>query len=303
MTPEHQRLLDDFVYHLRLEQGCSPHSLDAYRRDVTKLVGYVEDEGLVLTALQRTDLHAFLALLYDLGLSPTSQARVLSGVKSFYRYLELEGIVEHNLIELMESPRRSRKLPSVLTVEEIDAMVGAIDLSKPEGHRNKAIVELLYGSGLRVTELITLRLMDVILEHEAVRVIGKGDKQRYVPMSGPSIRALELYLEQRRAMTTKQGSEDTLFLNRRGTGLSRIMIFYIIRDLAALVGIEKPISPHTLRHSFASHMVEGGANLRAVQIMLGHESISTTEIYVHVNNQMLRQELLLHHPWYAQWEH
>ena len=231
------------------------------------------------------------------SISPRSQARVISGIKSFYKFLTLQGFVSHNPTLLIEPPQLGRHLPEVLTVQEIDAMVAAIDLNKWEGQRNRAIIETLYGCGLRVSELVGLRMSQIFEQDEYIVVQGKGNKQRLVPISATALEQIHLYLEQtRNNQVVKRGCEDILFLNRRGAALSRVMIFYIVKDLCAVAGIRKQISPHTLRHSFATHLLEGGANLRAIQQMLGHESITTTEIYVHIDRSSLRREILEHHP-------
>ena len=235
--------------------------------------------------------------LQDVGIQPRSQARIISGIKGFYKFLRLEGYMDSDPTELLPTPKIGRHLPEVLTIAEIDSMIAAIDMSKPEGQRNRAIIETLYGCGLRVSELVSLRLSQLFLEERYVVVLGKGNKQRLVPISPVAIEQIALYLEQTRSRQVAQrGSEDILFLNRRGAMLTRQMIFHIIKQLCELAGVRKVISPHTLRHSFATHLLEGGANLRAIQQMLGHESITTTEIYVHIDRSRLRDEILAHHP-------
>jgi len=291
-------LIKEYALYLKLECGHSSNSIDAYIRDVEKLVGFLEAEGLSLYHIDRTVLHQFMAALSDIGIHPRSQARILSGIKSFYRYLATEGKIENDPTELMESPKIGFRLPETLTLEEIDALLSAIDLSKPEGQRNKAMLETLYSCGLRVSELIAVKFSDLFFDEGFIRVTGKGDKQRLVPISPKAIREIELYFYDRKNRAAKKGFEDMLFLSKRGTSLSRIMVFHIIKKLAEEAGIKKNISPHTFRHSFASHLLEGGANLRAIQAMLGHEKITTTEIYTHVNNHHLREEILTHHPWY-----
>ena len=291
-------LIKEYTLYLQLECGYSPNSVDAYVRDVGKLVAFLESERLSLFHIDVSVLHEFMATLADVGIHPRSQARILSGIKSFYRYLALEGKIEIDPTELMESPKIGHRLPEVLTIEEIDAILAAIDLSKPEGQRNKAMLETLYSCGLRVSELIAVKFSDLFFEEGFIRVTGKGDKQRLVPISPKAIREIELYFHNRKNTEAKKGDEEILFLSKRHTSLSRIMVFHFIKELAEVVGIKKNVSPHTFRHSFASHLLEGGANLRAIQEMLGHEKITTTEIYTHVNNQYLREEILTHHPWY-----
>ena len=257
-----------------------------------------EQKGDVdFAAVTRQQLEEFLCTLHDLGIAARSQARIISGIKSFFRFLKMEGRITTDPTTLLPAPRMGRHLPEVLTVAEIDAMISCIDLSHPQGQRNRAILEVLYGCGLRVSELVDLRLSQIFMEDEYIVVIGKGDKQRLVPISQEALRQVQLYLEQTRAeQKAQRGSEDILFLNRRGGKLTRVMIFHIVKELAQLAGIRKTVSPHTLRHSFATHLLEGGANLRAIQQMLGHESIATTQIYVHIDRSTLRQEILAHHP-------
>jgi integrase/recombinase XerD len=276
----------------------SANTRSAYTTDVQKLcVAQDITTESQLAAVTPETLQTFMADMHDLGISPRSQARIVSGLKSFFHYLRMERIVETDPTLLLESPRVGRHLPEVLSVEEIDAMIAAIDLSTPEGKRNRAIVETMYGCGLRVSELCNLEINNVNLDNRFIIVTGKGSKQRMVPMSEISVDLITDYIANERAdVPVKSGEEGILFLNRRGRRLSRVMIFYIIRDLAALAGVKKEVSPHTLRHSFATHLLEGGANLRAIQQMLGHESISTTEIYLHMDNTRLREEIMLHHP-------
>ena len=291
------RLLDNYRAYLTLEKGLAANSVAAYSDDVDKLLRWLEEAGTPPEAVSPDDLHAFVASLHDVGIGPRSQARIISGIKSFYHYLREEELIEHDPTALLPSPRLERKLPEVLTVEEIDAMIDAIDMEKPEGERNRAIIETLYGCGLRASELIGLRLSQVFPEEGYLSVIGKGDKQRLVPISPVALQCIADYVEGSRAdIEPKRGCDDILFLNRRGGQLSRVMIFYIVKELCALAGIRKNISPHTLRHSFATHLLEGGANLRAIQQMLGHESITTTEIYVHIDRSRLRREIMEHHP-------
>lgn len=291
------QLLDNYQAYLSLEKGLAANSIAAYTDDVGKLLRWLSDASIAPAEASANDLHTFVASLHDVGISPRSQARIISGIKSFFHYLREEELIDRDPTALLPSPRLERKLPEVLTVEEIDAMIDAIDMSKPEGERNRAIIETLYGCGLRASELIGLRLSQIFPQEGYISVIGKGDKQRLVPISPVALQCIADYVEGSRAgVEPKRGSEDVLFLNRRGGALSRVMIFYIVKDLCALAGIRKVISPHTLRHSFATHLLEGGANLRAIQQMLGHESITTTEIYVHIDRTRLREEIMLHHP-------
>jgi integrase/recombinase XerD len=292
------KVIESYTAFLSLERGLSDNTRMAYAADVHKLCDALDivDET-ALSAVTAEDLQSFLADIHDLGISPRSQARIVSGLKSFFKYLRLERIVEIDPTILLESPRIGRHLPEVLSVEEIDRMISSIDLSTPEGNRNRAIIETMYGCGLRVSELCNLELNNIDLQNLFLIVNGKGSKQRMVPMSEISAQLIADYVSNERAdVPVKSGEEGIVFLNRRGRRLSRVMIFYIIRDLAALAGITKEVSPHTLRHSFATHLLEGGANLRAIQQMLGHESISTTEIYLHIDNTRLREEIMLHHP-------
>ena len=286
-----------FDAYLRIEKGLSPNTAASYCRDVEHLLQFASDNGKSASDITRQDLELFLGTLYDLGISPRSQARIISGIKSFYKFLKMEGVIDVNPTLLLPAPRIGRHLPDVLTLDEIDRMIACIDLSKPQGQRNRAIIEVLYGCGLRVSELVELKLSQIFEQEEYITVIGKGDKQRLVPISQEALEQINLYLEQtRNNQVVQRGCEDILFLNRRGNRLTRVMIFYIVKELCELAGIRKTVSPHTLRHSFATHLLEGGANLRAIQQMLGHESIETTEIYVHIDRSTLRQEILTHHP-------
>lgn len=291
-------LIDDFNSCLLLERGLAQNTICAYDVDITHLLTFLNSRGIPINETTADQLHEFLRELSDLELAPRSMARILSGIKSFYRFLRMEHYMELDPTELLEAPRIERHLPDVLTVEEIDAMVRAIPVGKDESTRNHAIIETLYGSGLRVSELADLRLSLLNLEEGLVIVEGKGSKQRMVPLSPVSVSLIQLYLPQRMQLNIKPDSSDILFLNRRGGKMSRVMVFYIIRDLAKAAGITKKVSPHTLRHSFATHLLEGGANLRAIQELLGHESIATTEIYLHVDRSALRRELISHHPHY-----
>ena len=282
--------------YLKLQRGYSANTLDAYIRDLEKLTDYLESEGVSLLDVKLSDLQHFAAGLHDIGIGPRSQCRILSGVRSFYRFLQLDGYREDDPTELLESPVLGSHLPEVLTTAEVDALEGSIDLSKWEGQRNRAIIEVLFSCGLRVSELVHLKLSNLYLQEQYVRVFGKGSKERLVPISPRAIRELELWFYDRNLMNIKPGEEDYVFLNRRGAHLTRTMILIMIKRQAEEAGIRKTISPHTLRHSFATALLEGGADLRAIQAMLGHESIGTTEIYTHIDMTTLRQQILEHHP-------
>ena len=294
-----EKIRDDYNAHLLLEKGLSGNTVDAYSRDVEHLCDFLQMEGVALDCVSPDHLHEFMAVVGELGISARSRARMLSGVKSFFKFLILEGYLEENPAEFIESPTLARELPDVLSVEEIDAMIGAIPSDKDESLRNHAIIETLYGSGLRVSELIDIRISRLDLKERMLIVEGKGSKERLVPVSPVAIQLIEEWLVKRNRITVKPEGEDILFLNRRGGPLTRQMIFHIIKELAALAGIKKTVSPHTLRHSFATHLLEGGANLRAIQEMLGHETIATTELYLHLDRSRLRRELLDHHPHYV----
>jgi integrase/recombinase XerD len=287
----------NFETYLRLEKSLSENSVEAYLGDVSKLEKYFTEKGSEVTPdlVRYSDLKEFLVWFGIDNTNTRTQSRVLSGIRAFFRYLLIEGEIEENPASLIESPRIGLKLPEVLSVIEIDSMINAIDLSKPEGHRNKAIIETLYGCGLRVSELVNLRLTDIHYGEGYVVVTGKGNKQRLVPISGKALQEIDLYKKDRDSLSVIY-DQNVLFLNRRGSRLTRAMIFTIIKDLAARAGIRKNISPHTFRHSFATHMIEAGADLRAVQEMLGHESIMTTEIYTHIDRSYLRDTLILFHP-------
>ena len=285
-----------FRVYLRMEKGMSRNTELGYLGDVDKLFSFLRGEKSVVE-VEECDLHNMVCCLRDIGMSPASQARIVSALKTFFKFLKTEGYIDKSPAELLETPRLGRHLPTVLSVEEIDSMIAAIDMSKAEGQRNRAIVETLYGCGLRVSELVDLKMSQVYAQEGFVVVTGKGDKQRIVPISPVALEEIARYIEEYRSfLTVKRGNEDVLFLNRRGSKLTRVMIFYIIKGLCEAAGIRKDISPHTLRHSFATHLLEGGANLRAIQQMLGHESITTTEIYVHIDRSMLREEILHYHP-------
>lgn len=289
-------VIDAYEAYLILERGLSDNTREAYVRDVGKLVRYLETETVTLREVTTDTLRAFAADLFDLGISPRTQARIVSGIRSFFRFMKLEGYLDSNPSLLLESPALRRHLPEVLRVDEIDAMIGAIDMEKAEGQRNRAIMETLYGCGLRVSELINLEISKLYFDEQFIMVHGKGDKERIVPISPQAIREIKDYLPDRALLPVKRGEENILFLNRRGHRLTRVMIFYIIKQLAEAAGIRKEVSPHTLRHSFATHLLEGGANLRAIQQMLGHESIATTQIYIHLDTTTLRSDILAYHP-------
>lgn len=289
-------MINRYNTYLRLEKALSANSIDAYLTDLDKLIRFVESEGLKFDEVSYENLQQFVAQLHDVGIHPRSQARIISGIKSFYRFLFLDGYITVDPTELLETPKIGLKLPEVLSVNEINDILDSIDLSVPEGHRNRAMLEVLYSCGLRVSELINLRFTDIYIDEGFIKVEGKGGKQRLVPISDIAIREIKNYLYDRNTVVVKKGFEDVLFLSRRGTSLSRIMVFHIIKQQAELAGITKNVSPHTFRHSFATHLLEGGANLRAIQEMLGHEKITTTEIYTHIDRQFLRKEILEHHP-------
>ena len=292
------KILQGYRAYLLLERGLSANTREAYLSDVGKFCAWATSDPQCpsVTAVGTEHVEAFVASLHDLGISPRSQARIISGLRSFYKYLRLEGLMEVDPTALIDAPRIGAHLPEVLSIEEIDNMESCIDLGKAEGQRNLAIIETLYSCGLRVSELCNLQMSKVSLTDKVVMVEGKGNKQRMVPMSDSAVQEITLYLEDRNHIDVKPGEEDILFLNRRGKRLTRVMVFYIIKQLAELAGITRPISPHALRHSFATHLLEGGANLRAIQMMLGHESIATTQIYLHTDTSSLRREILLHHP-------
>ena len=294
-------LIKRFLIYLRLEQSLSDNSVEAYMHDIELLMQYLEsiNHSKSLKDINQENIENFLAYLYDLGLSSNSQARILSGIKKFYAYLLQEKLVTENPTGLISSPSIGRHIPDVLSYEEICSLIDSIDLSLPFGHRNKAIIEIMYGCGLRVSEVTSLKISNIYVEDEFIRIFGKGDKERLIPISQSIIKTLNLYIDgERKFQNINPKHTDTLFINRRGSGLSRQMVFLIIKDLAEKAGIKKNIGPHTIRHSFATHLLEGGADLRAVQQMLGHSSISTTEIYTHVSDQYLREVITLFHPRY-----
>lgn len=289
-------VVSKYKNYLLLERSLSKNSIAAYMEDLAKLLGYLDNEQLNIRAVKLEHLEQFVAQLYDLGINARSVARVISGVKSFFNFLILDGYLDNDPTELLEAPKIGLKLPTVLSLAEIEAMMNEIDLSTNEGHRNRAILEVLYSCGLRVSELIGLKFSDLFLNEGFIKVQGKGGKQRLVPISPTAIREIENYLIDRKKIVAKKGSEDSVFLSKRGTPISRIMIFHFIKEYAERAGIKKSISPHTFRHSFATHLLEGGANIRAIQLMLGHEKITTTEIYTHMDREYLRQEIIEHHP-------
>ncbi|MEY4860830.1 MAG: hypothetical protein RL059_529 [Bacteroidota bacterium] len=291
------RYIKEFVSYLKIEKGLAENSIFAYQNDVAKLHDFSVSIDKNAEQISYNDLKLFIAALYDLGLSARTQARIISGIKQFYGYLLLENYITVDPSELLDQPKIGRKLPEVLTIEEIDRLIDALDMSKTESHRNKAIIETLYSCGLRVSELVNLRFSDLFFEEGFIRVIGKGNKERLVPVSASVEKEISIYNDHiRRHQNIKKGDENVVFLNRRGGKLTRVMIFTIIKDLAERISLQKTISPHTFRHSFATHLLEGGANLRAIQEMLGHESITTTEIYTHLDQRYLKEAILSFHP-------
>jgi len=291
-----RELFEAYRSYLQLEKSLSPRSVEAYSDDVNKLLTYLQAVGKKPEEAVLDDLQEMISGLYEIGICPRSQARIVSVIKSFYRFLSLENYIQKDPTELLESPKIGLKLPEFLTVSEINSIIDSIDRSLPEGQRNRAILETLYSCGLRVSELTGLRFSDLYLDEGFIKVEGKGRKQRLVPISPMAIKEIDLYMPDRNFIPVKKGYEDVLFLSRRGTSLSRIMIFHIVKLQTELAGIRKTVSPHTFRHSFATHLLEGGANLRAIQQMLGHEKIATTEIYTHLDRDFLRSEILEHHP-------
>ncbi len=288
-----------FQSYLQLEKSLSDNSVEAYLRDIEKFTGFLQVNSKMLTPEQVTlkDLQQFMQYIHQLGMTATSQARIISGIRSFYRYCLLEQVAKTDPTVLLEAPKLKRALPDVLSFEEIEKMIAEIDLSKPEGGRNKAILETMYSCGLRVSEVVNLKISNLFPDVGFIKVLGKGDKERLVPIGSSAVKYINIYRKDIRVhITVQPGNDDILFLNRRGSKLSRVMIFLIIKELAGKAGISKNISPHTFRHSFATHLVEGGADLRAVQEMLGHESITTTEIYTHLDREFLRNTLHKFHP-------
>ncbi|MDF2380465.1 site-specific tyrosine recombinase XerD [Nostoc ellipsosporum NOK] len=288
-----------FRAYLQLEKSLSDNSTEAYLRDIDKLTQYLQEKNSLLTPAQvlLEDLQQFIHWIAGLGMTPSSQARIISGIKAFYRYCTAEEIITADPTTLLNTPKLKRALPDILSFEEIESMFDQIDLSKPDGTRNKAMLDTMYSCGLRVSEVVNLRISQLYLDVGFIRVIGKGDKERLVPIGDSAIKNIRLYTDHVRVhVPVKPGNEDIVFLNRRGTHLSRVMVFLVIKELAAKAGIQKTVSPHTFRHSFATHLVEGGADLRAVQEMLGHESITTTEIYTHLDREFLKKTLEQYHP-------
>ena len=296
MMPLTQEIVKQYVRYLKLQRNMSGNTLDAYQHDLRKLLDYLEHEGKDVREVQLEDLEHFSAGLHDIGIHARSQCRILSGVRSFFKFLQMDGYRDDDPSELLESPQIGDHLPEVLSPQEIDRLEASIDLSKWEGHRNRAIIEVLFSCGLRVSELVNLKLSNLYLDEEFVRVMGKGSKERLVPISQKAIKELGFWFDDRCHMQIKPGEEDYVFLNRRGAHLTRTMILIMIKHQAVEAGITKTISPHTLRHSFATALLEGGADLRVIQMLLGHESIGTTEIYTHIDTSTLRREILEHHP-------
>lgn len=289
-------IIRKYQQYLKLEKAISANTLDAYLTDLNKLLCFLKTENIDMLAVTLDDLQRFAAGLHDIGIHPRSQARILSGIKSFFHFLVMADYREDDPSELLEGPKIGFKLPEVLTVEEIDTIISTVDMSKKEGQRNRAILETLYSCGLRVSELCNLKLSELYFDEGFIKVEGKGSKQRLVPISPRAIKEIKYWLLDRNLGKIKKGFEDYVFLARWGNSISRIMVFHLIKELAEKAGITKNISPHTFRHSFATHLLEGGANLRAIQCMLGHESIATTEIYTHIDRNMLRSEIIEHHP-------
>lgn len=307
MTPQNEigygtdtdKLLIRYRQYLLLEKGLSENTVQAYQEDLDKLFRFLSNEQIDATKVSLDDLHSFTAGLYDLGIHPRSQARIISGIRSFYQFLLLEDYIKADPTRLLPSPNIGVKLPDILNIEEIDLLLSTIDIGQNEGRRNRAIIEMLYSCGLRVSELCNLHLSDLFFTELFIKVLGKGNKERLVPISGRAVEELQRWFQQRDEIDIKPGYEDYVFVSiRRGKKLSRITVFHFIKELAILANIHKKISPHTFRHSFATHLLEGGANLRAIQEMLGHENLKTTEIYTHIDRSKLREEILTHHPRY-----
>ena len=291
-----------YLRYLKLERNYSQNTIEAYRNDLRWLIDFLQANELNVLDVKLEHLEQFSGTLHEHLISPRSQARILSGLRSFYKYLLLDGYIEADPTELLVSPHVRNHLPDVLSTEEVDLLEASIDLSKPEGQRNKAIIEVLFSCGLRVSELVNLKLSDLFIEEKYVRVMGKGSKERLVPISTKAIRELQYWFRDRNLMNIQPGEQDYVFLNRRGAHLTRTMILIMIKQQAVLAGIKKTISPHTLRHSFATSLLEGGADLRAIQVMLGHEDIGTTEIYTHIDTTTLRREIVEHHPRNKMWK-
>lgn len=298
MTTKDNNIIKKYKNYLLLERSLSKNSIEAYLTDLDKLSDFLQNENMNAEEVTLDHLQQFVAQLYDLGINPRSVARIISGIKSFYGFLVLDGYMETDPTELLETPKTGLKLPTVLSLTEIETLMSGnvIDLSTKEGQRNRAILEVLYGCGLRISELTKLRFSDLFFDEGFIKVEGKGSKQRLVPISQTAISQINNYMYDRKQMNSKKGYEDVLFLSNRGTPISRIMVFHFIKAYAEKAGIKKSISPHTFRHSFATHLLEGGANIRAIQLMLGHEKITTTEIYTHMDREYLRQEIIEHHP-------
>ena len=296
-----QSYIKGFKSYLQLEKSLSANTVEAYLRDISKFVNYLETENLKLNVdeVELKHFEGFVKAISELGFDATSQARIVAGIRAFYRYLLMEDILSINPTELLTTPKRSLKLPDTLSVDEINALFATIDLSTPEGMRNRAMLEVLYGCGLRVTELVNLQISNLFFEDDFIKVIGKGHKERLVPIGSQAVKYITMYKEQVRChVPIQKGEEDILFLNRRGKHLTRMYVFLVIKECAAAIGLKKIISPHTFRHSFATHLIEGGADLRAVQEMLGHASITTTEIYTHLDRDFLRSTIMQFHPRY-----
>ena len=291
-----QKLRRRYYQYLKLEKGFSDNTIEAYMRDLDKFLSFLEDEHIDPHSVDLDTFHRFSAAVIDIGIHPTSLSRILAGVHSFYTFMVLTGELDSDPMELLEFPKKPQHLPDVLSVAEVDAIESEIDLSLPEGQRNKAIIEVLFSCGLRVSELCTLKLSDLYLDEGFIRVNGKGSKQRLVPISDKAVKELRLYFIDRNTIDIKPGYEDFVFISKRKKNISRIMVFHFLKELVEKAGIHKTVSPHTLRHSFATSLLEGGANLRAIQAMLGHESIGTTEIYLHTDTTRLRDEIMEHHP-------
>ena len=289
-------LLDEYRLYLKMEKSLSANTVDGYERDLQKLLSYLKEAHIPVEEAKIEHLRDFIVEIGEIGINARSQARLISSIKSFYHFLIYKHKIEQDPTELLQAPKIGLRLPEVLSVGEIDRIISAIDLSKPEGQRNKAIIEVLYGSGLRVSELLSLKLSNIYFDETYMLVEGKGNKQRLVPLSGESVKQIDFWMTDRNKLDIKKGNEDYLFLNRRGSKLTRAMIFEIVKDLTAKAGLKKKISPHTFRHSFATHLLENGANLRAIQALLGHESITTTEIYTHIDVQFLRETIVMFHP-------
>lgn len=285
-----------YLRYLRLERNYSSNTIEAYTHDIDYLINFLDNERIAVKDVKLDDLQRFAALIHEFGVAASSQARILSGVRSFFRYLVLDGVLDDDPSELLESPSLGEHLPAVLSTEEVDRMEAAIDLSKWEGQRNKAIIEMLFSCGLRVSELVNLKFSDVFSDEKFLRIVGKGSKERLVPISDKALSELGMWLIDRNLMKIKPGEDEYVFLNRRGAHLTRTMILIMIKNTARDAGIKKTVSPHTLRHSFATALLQGGANLRAIQEMLGHENIATTQIYTHIDITTLREEILNHHP-------